>query len=165
MNLGWRTFYVMKLLSKGPNWNIRVGIQVGTSFRKNKNLILASFFCNFWKIWNRTNSEYFVSSEYLETPVFDPKTGLLTQKGDFDPNLFLNFFVKFSWIQKTGVFRKISKLQKSNNSETRKNEKFGNFRLLQGLIKNQFFDTLICFNLKTKLHFNWNIFSLAYPYH
>ena len=25
-----------------------------------------SFFHNFWKIWNRTNSEYSVSSEYSE---------------------------------------------------------------------------------------------------
>ncbi len=43
-------------------------------------------FCNFWKVWNRTNSEFSVNSECSETPVFDPKTGvteLFDQKQGF----------------------------------------------------------------------------------
>ncbi len=57
-------------------------------------------FCNFRKVWNRTNSKIFVSSEYLETPVFDPKTLVFASKTVFfdpktrvfDPNLFRKIF-------------------------------------------------------------------------
>jgi hypothetical protein len=30
----------------------------------------------FWKVWNRTITKFSVNSECLETPVFDPKTGV-----------------------------------------------------------------------------------------
>ncbi len=59
--------------------------QVFCNFRSS---ILTSFFCNFWKVRNRTNSEYSVNSECLETLVFDLKTGV------FDPELFPNYFCK-----------------------------------------------------------------------
>jgi len=89
-------------------------------FRENKNSILTSFFCNFWKIQKRTNSEYSVNLECSETPVFDPKTHV------FDPNLFLNFSPKiFTNSEKPGISEKfpnfgnqtIPKLGKMKNAE------------------------------------------------
>jgi len=68
-----------------------------------------SFFRNFGKIWNRTNSEYSANSECSETLVFDPK-----------------FFHKiFPNSEKTGFSEKfpnfgnqtIPKLAKMKNSE------------------------------------------------
>jgi len=104
----------------------------------------------------------------LETPVsklfqtflnfsklFDPKTGFFdSETGFFDPknrklfpNLFPNylceifaqFLQKFCEFEKTGYFRKISKLWKPNYSKTRENKKFGKFRLTQGLNLNCIF--------------------------
>jgi hypothetical protein len=98
---------------------------------------LTSFFRNFWKILNRTNSEYSINSEYAETPVFDPQTPVFASKaGFFDPNLFPNFFCKiFCEFGKTGFYQKNLELQKWNNSETHGNEKLGKFHLSQGLNK------------------------------
>jgi len=39
-------------------------------------LSLASFLRNFWKVQNKTNFKIFVSLEFLETAVFNPKTGV-----------------------------------------------------------------------------------------
>jgi len=84
----------------------------------------------------------------FETPVFDPKTGVseffpnfLTQKQGFlhqkqeiiselISKLLLQNFCEF---EKFGFFQKNSELRKPNISETRENEKFGNFHLIQGL--------------------------------
>jgi len=91
---------------------------------------LTSFFRNFRKVWNRT---IFKNSECSETnfsELFDPKTGVLPQKTG---NYFQTFFAKFLQIIKNGYFQKNSELRKTNFSETHKNEKFGNFRLTQGL--------------------------------
>jgi hypothetical protein len=112
-----------------------------------------SFFRNFRKVRIRTNSEIFVSWEVLETAVFNPKTGVsklfpnfltqkqgfLTQKQEIISKLFSELYSQnFCEFEKNGYFRKISELRKTNFSETRENEKFGNFRLTQGL-------TLKCF--------------------
>ncbi len=49
------------------------------SFLRFSKLNFNVIFCNFWKIWNRTDSKYSVNSEFLETLVFVSKTGFLTQ--------------------------------------------------------------------------------------
>ena len=49
------------------------------------------------------------------------------------PNFFPNFFAKILRVRKFRFFQKISELRQPNISETRKNEKFGKFRLTQGL--------------------------------
>ncbi len=92
--------------------------QVFLDFRSSS---LTSFFCNFWKVWIRTIS---VTSEISLFPNF------LTQKQEIISKLFFANFLQF---KKTGYFRKISELQKTNFSVTRKNKKFGNFRLTQCL--------------------------------
>jgi hypothetical protein len=60
---------------------------------------------------------------------------------NFLPNLnfgtfFRTFSRKFHEFKNSGFFRKISELRKPNISETHENEKFGNFRLTQGLTSN-----------------------------
>ncbi len=61
-------------------------------FRNFQSLILKSFYCYIRKIQNKTNSEYSVNLECLETPVFDPKTPIFASKtGFFDPNIFPNY--------------------------------------------------------------------------
>jgi len=96
-----------------PNLNSKV--QVGTSFLRFSKFDFKVIFCNYQKVRNRTNSEYSVNLECSETPVFDPKTWDLTQ----------TYFAKFSRVWKDRIF--------PNYSETRENEKFRKFRLLQGL--------------------------------
>ncbi len=84
------------------NLNVQVRIQVGTSFSQFLKFNFNVIFCNFWKVWNRTNFEYSVISECSETPVFDPNTPVFdpktpvfaTKPEGFDPNLFLNYFCK-----------------------------------------------------------------------
>ncbi len=49
------------------------------------------------------------------------------------PNFFSNFFAKILQVWKFRFFQKISKLRQPNISKTRKIEKFGKFRLTQGL--------------------------------
>jgi hypothetical protein len=100
----------------------------------------------FRKVRNRTNSKFSVNSECLETPVFDPltpvfasKQGFLTKNHEIIFKLISELFLQnFCEFKKTGYFRKISKLQKPNYSETRENKKFGKFRLLQGLSWKQY---------------------------
>jgi len=63
-------------------------------FRNFQSSILTSFFRNFRKVWNRTNSEYSVNSECSETPVFDP-------------NLLPNYFCKiFASLKKLDISKK-----------------------------------------------------------
>jgi len=49
--------------------NIRVAFWVGTSFSRFPKFDFNILFCNFWKVRKRTNSEFSVNSECLETPV------------------------------------------------------------------------------------------------
>jgi len=78
-----------------------------------------SFFHNFQKIWNRTNSEYAINLKYADNPVIDAKTPVFAsatgffdpKTGVFNPNLFLNFFLQnFHEFRKTGLFQKNSEL-------------------------------------------------------
>jgi len=80
-----------------------------------------SIFCNFWKVWNITNSEFSKNLECKETPVFDPKTPVFASKTGF-------LTPKQEIISKL-----IFKLPKPNYSKTLENKKFRKFRLLQGL--------------------------------
>jgi hypothetical protein len=66
----------------------------------------------------------------LKTGFFWPKNRKLFL------NLFLNYFREF---EKTGYFQKISELWKPNYSKTCENQKFGKFRLMQGLIAYRLF--------------------------
>ncbi len=122
-----------------PNFkaNIWVGFLVGMSFRDFQNLIVTSFFCNFRKVRNRTNSKFSINSECLETPVselfwtfsvnFDPKTGFFWPKNrKLFPNLFPNYFCKiFASLKSSGFSEKIPnfesrtfpKLTKTKSSE------------------------------------------------
>jgi len=59
-------------------------------------------------------------------PLFDPKTGFFDSKTQ-TLHTFIEIFKNYVH------FRIISELRKPNISETRENEKFGNFRLTQGL--------------------------------
>jgi len=106
-------------------------------FHDFRSSILTSFFCNFWKVGNRTNSECSVSSECLETPVFDPKTTV------FDLNLFPNYFRKiFVSLKKTDISKKFPnfdtrttpKLAKKKSSE---NSVFRRALLAVGKIKHE----------------------------
>jgi len=118
------------------------------------------FFRNFWKVWNFWIPKLYelfqtFSKLYELFRTFWPKTGFfplvfkfyivflkfsilfwliseLFSKLKF-PNFFQTFLRKFCEFKNSGYFRKISKLQKSNFSETRENKKFRNFRLKQGL--------------------------------
>ncbi len=114
--------------------SIQVGFWVRTSFSRFPKFNFNVIFCNFRKVRNRRISEISVNLECSETPVFDPKTlknrVFWPKNRKLFPNLFPNYFCEF---KKTGYFQKISELWKPNYSETRKNEKFGKFRLLQGL--------------------------------
>ncbi len=123
-----------------PNFkpNIRVGFRVGTSFLQFLKFELNVIFCNFQKVQNRTNSEIFISSEFYfltQKQVFWPKNRVFWPKNRvFWPKnrkLFPSFFHKIFASSK----KAISELRKMNFSETRKNKKFGNFRLMQGLTK------------------------------
>jgi len=82
--------------------NFKPNIRVGTSFSWFSKFEFNVIFRNFWKVWNWTNFEIFVSSEFSETAVFNPKTGVSKL---FDPlkhvvfrpknrKLFPNFFCK-----------------------------------------------------------------------
>ncbi len=88
-----------------------------------QSLILTSFFCNFWKVRKRTNSEYSVNLECSETPVFDPKPPVFTSKtGFFDPNLF-PFLENFCELKKMDISKKNPNfgnrtIPKLSNSET-----------------------------------------------
>jgi hypothetical protein len=80
-----------------------------------QNSILTSFFRNFRKVWNRTNSEFSVNLECSETlfltliSLFLPqKQVFLTQKQENISELIFQNFCKF---KKTGYFQKISKLR------------------------------------------------------
>jgi len=68
---------------------------------------LTSFFHNFWKVWNRTNSEIFANSEFSETAVFNHKTGF---SKPFDP--------------KTGNYFQTSKNELFQNMQKQKVQKF-----------------------------------------
>ncbi len=93
--------------------------QVFCDFRSS---ILTSFFQNFWKVRNRTNSKIFVSLEFWETPIFDPKTpdfatqhGILTQNRAF--GVKNRGFQKFQTYKNFGIcsiqnFPKLKKLKK-----------------------------------------------------
>jgi hypothetical protein len=78
--------------------------QVFCNFR---NSILRTFFRKFWKVPNRTNSDFSVNSECSETPVFlnfDPKT--LKNRKLF-PNLFPSYFHKiFASLKKPDISEK-----------------------------------------------------------
>jgi hypothetical protein len=88
-----------------------------------QNLILTSFFHNFWKVWKRTNSKFYVNSKCSETPVFDPKTGVsklfdpktgfLTQKQEIISELISEQFSQNSELQKPNI----SELVKTKSSE------------------------------------------------
>ncbi len=113
-------------------------------FRDFQSSSLTSFFHNFWKVWNRTNSEFSVNSECSETPVselfpnfsqlfanFLTKNRLfLTLKQEIISEFFSQNFREF---EKNGYLRKISEIRKTNFSETCENKKFRNFHLTQGL--------------------------------
>ncbi len=59
----------------------------------------------------------------------------LSQKQEIISKLISKLFLQnFREFEKTRYFQKISELQKPNYFKTRKNEKFGKFRLTQGLI-------------------------------
>jgi len=75
-------------------------------FWENKNLILTSLFCNFWKILNITYIRNVWKPLFLTLKplFFDPKTGFLTQ------NYSRTFFAKFSKLRKNGYFQKIPQL-------------------------------------------------------
>jgi len=104
-------------------------------FRNFWSLILTSF-CNFWKVRNRTNSEYSVISECSETPVFDPKTTVFASKtGVIDPNIFPNYFHKiFRSSKKLDISKKFLNFDNRTIPKLVK-KKFGKFHLLQGLTK------------------------------
>jgi hypothetical protein len=92
-----------------------------------RNSILTSFFCYFRKVWNRTNSEFSVNSECLETPVFliltpkPSKTRFFKQKtGNYFQTDFRIIFTKFSRVWKDRIFPK--------NFRTLKTELFRNSR-------------------------------------
>jgi len=95
-------------------------------FRNFQSSVLTSFFRNFWKVWNRTNSELSENFGMFGNPCFWPKTPCFWQrKPVFDPQtpgfaskkqeiicelmseLFLQNFCEF---EKTGYFWKISEL-------------------------------------------------------
>jgi len=117
-----------------PNFkpNIRVGFWVGTSFSQLPKFNFNVIFHNFQKVPIRTNSEFSINSECLETPVFDPKTGVsefsynfltqkqgfLTQKQEIISELISKLFLRnFCEFDKFGFFRKNSELKKPNISE------------------------------------------------
>jgi hypothetical protein len=85
-----------------------------------------SFFHNFWKVPNRTNSEFSVNSECSETPDSELFPNFLTQKQVFfDPKTgnyfwtyFWTIFAKFLRFQKDRIFQK--------NFRTSKTELFWN---------------------------------------
>jgi len=76
-----------------------------------------SFFQNFWII-----TEFFTELEFR--------------------TFFRTFTRKFREFENSVFFRKISGLRKPNISETRENEKFGNFRLTRGLTFDNIFSYL-----------------------
>ncbi len=103
-------------------------------FCKNKNSILKLFFHNFQKIWKRTNSEIYVSSEFLETAVFDPKTPVFASKRAFDLNLFLNFFSQnFCEFKKMGFSKKFLKFKNWTIPKLAKMKSLEKLCLSQGL--------------------------------
>jgi len=134
---------------KGPafqtlNQTFESVIESERVFRNFRNLILTSFLRNFWKVRNRTNSEFSVNSECSETRVselFDPQTGFIDpqtgfidpQTGVFDPKTgnyfqtyFQTIFAKFLRVKKVWVFPKknlnfknqtFPKLAKTKSSE------------------------------------------------
>jgi len=88
-----------------------------------QNSILTSFFRNFWKVWNRTNSEFSVNSECSETPVFYPKTPVFVTKTG---NYFCTYLrTIFASSKRLDIFKKfpnfdnrtIPKLAKKKSSE------------------------------------------------
>ncbi len=97
--------------------------------------------------------------ENLETPVLTSKTVFFVPKiGGFDPNLFPNFFSQnFCEFENNEFFQKISELQKSNISETRKNEKFRKICLLQGLYFRLKLLVLVFANSEGNLGFDFTI--------
>jgi hypothetical protein len=79
-------------------------------FRDFQNSILMSFFCNFQKVHNITNSEFSINLECSEIPVFDPKTPVFASKtGNYFQSYFRTIFASSK--------KKISELE---------NKKFGN---------------------------------------
>jgi hypothetical protein len=82
--------------------------------RNFQSLILTSFFRNFRKVWNRTNSKFSVILKCSETPVFDPKTLFLPQRqgffysktGNYFQTYFQTIFTKFLRVQKDQIFPK-----------------------------------------------------------
>jgi hypothetical protein len=94
-----------------------VSEQVFHNFRSSS---LTSFFLNFWKVWNRTNSEIFKSLEFSEIAVFNPKTWVSEL---FDPkteNYFRTFFASSkNWLFlnfKKQTFPKLAKMKSSEIS-------------------------------------------------
>jgi len=65
--------------------------------------------------------------------LFDPKTGFFDPKTVIISKLFSKLFsLNFCEFKKPDISKKFPNLKK-NFSETHKNKKFGNFRLMQGL--------------------------------
>ncbi len=129
--------------SQGPafqtlNWTFESVFKLEQVFRNFRNSILMSFFCNFWKVRNRTNSKFSIISELSQTfsKLFP---NFLTQKQGFRPKnrkLFPDLLLilqKFCEFEKTRYFCKMSELRKPNYSKTLENEKLRKFRLMQGL--------------------------------
>jgi len=93
-----------------PNFkpNIRVSFWVITSFLKFPKFDFNIIFCNFRKVWNRTNSKFFVS---LEIPVFDPVLWTSTPKpsktGFFDPKTGNYFWTIFASSNRPDISEKL----------------------------------------------------------
>jgi len=98
-----------------PNFkpNIRVGFQVGTSFSRFPKFNFNVIFCNFWKVWNRTNSEFSVNSE---NRVFWPKNRKLF------PNYFREIFASSKRLDISKKFPNL-KTELLQNSQKQKVQK------------------------------------------
>ncbi len=112
-----------------------------------RNSILTSFFCNFRKVWNRTNSKLSINSECLETPVFDPNTlknrVFWPKNRVFDPKTgnyfqtyFWTIFAKFLRVRKDQIFPKNFRTSITELFRNLRKQKLGKFHLSQGLILN-----------------------------
>jgi len=82
-------------------------------FRNFQSSILTSIFCNVRKVLNRTNSEYSINLECLETPVFARKTGFFDQNFfELKKRIFLkNFQTSITELFRNSQKQKVQKIQ------------------------------------------------------
>ncbi len=149
----WSSSLMSFFSNFGKVWNIMI-----SEISEHLENPVSEFSKLFWTFWTFPNfSELFWTFQNI-SKLFNPKTGFfdskiqtlhsffkifkidiqywliykLFSKLKF-PNFFPNFFAKILRVWKFCFFQKNSELQQPNISETRKNEKLGNFHLTQGL--------------------------------